>query len=45
MTTPVCPACGEQIETYQWVDSVTVELLPCGHQVDEWVFNDLDVEE
>ena len=36
-----CPACGERIEEIESVGPVTHELQPCGHQVDEEVYQDL----
>lgn len=39
--TETCPACDELIEAVESVGPVTYELQPCGHQVDEGVYQDL----
>ena len=36
-----CPACGVAVEAPRRVDSVTFTLDPCGHEIDEEVYDDL----
>lgn len=38
MNQRTCPACGEPVEDARPVGPVTIELEPCGHQVDERVY-------
>lgn len=36
-----CPICDEPVERVDRPDPVTYALRPCGHQVDEHVYEDL----
>lgn len=41
MTDDTCPACGEPIEEFEQVGEISYELHPCGHQVDDRLYEQL----
>ena len=41
MTDPECPACGHPVEDVRKVGPISLVLEPCGHQVDEQVYQEL----
>ena len=45
MTDRTCPACDEPVEDVCQVGPITLELDPCGHQVDEKVYVDHVIDE
>lgn len=44
MTEAACPACRVPVEDTQRVGPVSVDLEPCGHQVDDQLYRDLFAE-
>lgn len=41
MTDDTCPACGEPIEDIEQVGRISYELQPCGHQIDDRLYEKL----
>ena len=41
MSDVTCPGCGTPVEDTRWIGEITVVLEPCGHQVDEPLYEDL----